>query len=573
MPLTLTPGKGEINRPYGKLVFKMRGTVWRGLDNKIRHQSGVGLEFLSGIYPILTKFLQEYRKKDMKKPQRIRDPLHNLIEFDGKGFDQTLWKLVQTPSFQRLRRIKQLGFSEYVYPGATHTRFAHSLGTYHIAKKLLGLITKEKKEEETRCKHALTAALLHDIGHGTFSHAFEEVGKKLNLSMAHHENVSEAIIRDSEVSEILDGEHGVGFSTNVANLIKTPTSAKIYGAVVSSQFDADRLDYIQRDRLMAGTQLGGIDFNWLMSNLEIGAIKVGSDDEEAAKEIETFVLGPKAIYAAEAYLLSLFQLYPTLYFHKTTRCFEKLFQEMLVRLFTSARDNNLSQVNLPANHPLIQFAQEPDKLDLAMKLDDTVVMGALPMLVDSEDKLIAECAKRICNRKVLKCIDVREKLKGLVLKQDKGDELRSKIDSLFEKIKTASSTGKKDGNYLEDMLANLNELVEQAEKSKNKRLEEKLTILQAEVVSKLADLNKDKSLDSLPSLLYDVGRRDVYKEYQNDKGLINQVMIRDSSGNIVDIGQHSAIIKAIQPFEFYRVYVNEKDTATLEAIDGIIKGL
>ncbi len=215
------------------------------------------------------------------KPQRIRDPLHNLIEFGTSQFEQTLWKVIQTENFQRLRRIKQLGFSELVYPGATHTRFAHSLGVYHVATKLLDVVKNASKGDfnDIRGKHVLAAALLHDIGHGPFSHAFEQVGERLCLKMVNHESVSQDIIRGDTITGILNTEYGKEFATNVADILDPHNSEKhFYSAIVSSQFDADRLDYMQRDRLMTGTRLGGVDFEWLISNLKIGEMPYYSDD-------------------------------------------------------------------------------------------------------------------------------------------------------------------------------------------------------------------------------------------------------------------------------------------------------
>ena len=124
------------------------------------------------------------------KRQRIRDPLHNLIEFRADHFENTMWKVLQTRSFQRLRRVKQLGFSELVYPGATHTRLAHSIGVFHTARMLVRVIRDhlgQTRFEPTKAQTALAAALLHDLGHGPFSHAFEDVGKRLGLKMAKHE--------------------------------------------------------------------------------------------------------------------------------------------------------------------------------------------------------------------------------------------------------------------------------------------------------------------------------------------------------------------------------------------------
>lgn len=144
------------------------------------------------------------------RPQRVRDPLHNLIEFgaaadnDQRELEQVLWQVVQTRPFQRLRRIKQLGFSELVFPGATHTRFAHSLGVFHTARQLVGSIQRSLGLtggfKASQAKIAIAAALLHDVGHGMFSHAFEAVGRELRLPLARHETMSDRIIRGSDIT-------------------------------------------------------------------------------------------------------------------------------------------------------------------------------------------------------------------------------------------------------------------------------------------------------------------------------------------------------------------------------------
>jgi uncharacterized protein len=148
------------------------------------------------------------------KPQRVRDPLHNLIEFGCDQFEQTLWRVIQTRPFQRLRRIRQLGFSEFVFPGATHTRFAHSIGVFHVARQLMrvirGYIDADRAQlfRDHQAQVALAAALVHDVGHGMFSHSFEKVGKRLNLPLASHETVSEQLIRNSEITEEFKKELG-----------------------------------------------------------------------------------------------------------------------------------------------------------------------------------------------------------------------------------------------------------------------------------------------------------------------------------------------------------------------------
>lgn len=253
----------------------------------------------------------------MFQSYRIRDPLHDLIEFPAEEFENALWRALETRPFQRLRRIKQLGFSDLVFPGATHSRFAHSVGVFHTARQLMKVIEDHlgtRAYEPSKARLALAACLVHDIGHGPFSHAFEDVGRRLGLKLADHEYVSGLLIRDSEVSQALR-PLGSGFANDVADIIKGPGPGDIYSAVVSSQFDADRLDYMRRDRLMTGTQHAAIDFSWLVANLEVGEVSYGVD-EEPVGSVETFVLGPKSTHAAEAYVLGLFQLYPTVYFLK-----------------------------------------------------------------------------------------------------------------------------------------------------------------------------------------------------------------------------------------------------------------
>jgi HD superfamily phosphohydrolase len=151
-------------------------------------------------------------------------------------------------------------------------------------------------------------------------------------------------------------ERGADINTDVADIIQG--TGKNNRAVVSSQFDADRLDYMQRDRLMTGSQHSAIDFVWLLANLEVAKVSYGVE-EQPVGDVETFVLGPKAIYAAEAYVLGLFQLYPTVYFHKATRSAEKIFAELLIRIVLLVRDGSVPSTGLPDAHPLVRFAKDP----------------------------------------------------------------------------------------------------------------------------------------------------------------------------------------------------------------------
>ena len=354
-------------------------------------------------------------KRPRPKPQRVRDPVHNLIEFGSGQFESTLWRVIQSRPFQRLRRIRQLGFSEFVFPGATHTRFAHSIGVFHTARQLMGVIHKyviahpDQQFKDRQAEYALAAALLHDVGHGMFSHAFEAIGKEFGWPMARHEEVSQQIIRNSEITEILDDEFGKGYAGNVAAIIAQGIPDNLYGSVVSSQFDADRLDYMQRDRMMTGVQSSGVDPTWLLANLEVAEVPLGADDASAGS-VETLVLGPKAVQAAESYVLALFHLYPNVYLHKTTRGVEVLFQSLMRRLVALHSASAIADSGLPPAHPIAKFIGEPKSLDRALDLDDTVFWGVLPMLIEAKDAEIKRLATAMRERKLLRCVDLRDRI-------------------------------------------------------------------------------------------------------------------------------------------------------------------
>ena len=450
----------------------------------------------------------------MFKLQRIRDPVHDLIEFGANEFEGVLWNVLQTRPFQRLRRIKQLGFSDFVYPGATHSRFAHSVGVFHTARQLMSIVEKrlgESRYRESRAHAALAAALVHDVGHGPFSHAFEVVGTRLRLPLANHEKISEILIRDGEIGEALR-EFGSGFNEDVAKVITIDGPADIYGAVVSSQFDADRLDYMKRDRLMTGIDNSEIDYTWLISNLEVGEIEYGVDEKRVGK-LETFVLGPKASYAAEAYVLALFQLYPTVYFHKATRSAEKIFIELLARVIELSKNNSVAKTGMPNSHPIIQFAKDPSSIQAILNLDDTVIWGALPQMCEASDDATSELAKRLRDRRLLKSINIRER--AMVVSGETIDSDR--LDVICENIR---------GRIMEWL---------------------------------------DNKKSDIPRVIWDSAEREPYKELKKDKGPLNQVRILDGD-KLIDLKERSDVVRAIRKFKLTCAYIDSDDTEAKEFI-------
>lgn len=337
---------------------------------------------------------------------RIRDSVHGLIVFGGGNdeeqneTDRIAWRLLDTPEFQRLRRIRQLGFSDLVYPGATHSRFAHAVGVYHTARRLIEVIGRRHKELPDRARErvALLAALLHDIGHGPFSHVFEHAAHEVGLTKRHEDWGTEIIQGDTQVNSVLR-EVDAQLPDQVGALLKEETPKDIYATVVSSQFDADRLDYLQRDRLMTGVQFGHLDRDWLLDCLEVGSVTL---DEDEPVEAPCLYLNAKGISVAEEYLEARFRLYTMVYMHKTTRAAEK----MLGRLLTTATQD-LKDGPAARRDPVLRyFTSGSPQLGVYLDLDDTAVWATLATLAASSDSRVAELARRLRDRRLYKCLDV-----------------------------------------------------------------------------------------------------------------------------------------------------------------------
>lgn len=347
------------------------------------------------------------------KTQRIRDPIHNLIVFDKKDdVDMLAWRLIQTPEFQRLRRIRQLGVSEFVFPGATHTRFAHSLGVYHNARRLLNVLREllGKKFDKDCARIAALAALLHDIGHGPFSHAFENARKTLlgenwDDDRHKHEAFSAGLIT-SEASQIRKELKDVDTTLpdEIAKLLRANDPASIYHAVVSSSFDADRLDYLERDRLMTGTKIGAIDLEWLIDNLDTYEISLSQEEEGPPTKVPTFIFKSKARPAAEDFLLARYRLYTTVYLHKTTRGFERLLSALMTWLGTHG---NAGKLGIGSEHPLVAFllAKEGELSDYRA-LNDDVVWGLIAQIARANAGYPSEIAIRLLERRRPRCLDL-----------------------------------------------------------------------------------------------------------------------------------------------------------------------
>ena len=314
----------------------------------------------------------------------FRDPLYNYISIDREK-DGWILKLLDCPEVQRLRRIHQLGVSHFTYPGADHSRLSHSLGVLHLCQESLnhlGTVTRDAQADAAR-HPLLAAALVHDVGHGPFSHLFEPC---LNIK---HEVWSCAIIRspESHVNRVLR-DIDSGLPERVAALVEKNnfTPALWQKNLLSSQLDVDRLDYLRRDSLFTGAGYGHFDWYRILHTFTLH----GPMDQ-----FRDIVWTDKAKYAIEEYIFSRYYMYQNVYLHKTTRGFEKLLQAMWSRA-KWLRDDGIS-VDLV--RPIEEFwrAKEPS-VHQYTALEEYTVLSQIQTWTSHGDSALSDLARRFLNR-------------------------------------------------------------------------------------------------------------------------------------------------------------------------------
>ena len=339
-------------------------------------------------------------------PKIIRDPVHNIISFEDNRCDRLLLELINSKEFQRLRRIKQLGMSELIFPGANHSRFAHSIGVMSTARRLLDRLDRisGKKLDEGHRTAVLAASLLHDIGHGPFSHTFEKVsGEKhevrtLEIILDSSTEVNECLRKsfDANLPETL----AVFFDEDVEEARRDAVIPAYLTQIVSSQLDADRFDYLLRDSYATGTDYGLFDIDWLLEHLNLDNGK------------KRFYLTHKGLMAAETYVFARYHMYRTVYFHKTTRAAEVMLRLLFKRykeLLKSAATDTAKR-DVVKNSPPNIFEAFSQKVSLAiyLELDDHAISEFLRACRHSEDPILKTLGDGLLNRRLFKAIEASD---------------------------------------------------------------------------------------------------------------------------------------------------------------------
>jgi uncharacterized protein len=344
----------------------------------------------------------------MDRDQRIRDPIHNLIGFSSKRReDRILWQLIQTPPVQRLRRIKQLGFSEFVYPGATHSRFSHVLGAMHMARRMLDVFEKTEtiplgKDHEQSRLSTLAAALLHDVGHGPYSHVFEDVSSDLGLEQS-HEEFTLSTIEGPDIKPILKKN---GIFEQTKRFFTTEAGYDPFSMIISSQMDCDRLDFLVRDRYHTGIRSAAVDLEWLFDSLRIDQVPI---DPVRPMTAFSFVVLPKGVSVVEEFVLTYMRMYQGVYFHKTTRAIQHMVIEIIKLAVSNAKLRH---------HPLVQFFRNKRyrSVEQYARLDDYSILSLIRLASDNKCGYLTKLATRFFSRDVYKCIKLPTDAAGEIMR-------------------------------------------------------------------------------------------------------------------------------------------------------------
>ncbi len=315
------------------------------------------------------------------KNKIINDPLHGFLTLPT----DLIYDVIQHPYFQRLRRIRQLGMSDWVYPGATHTRFHHALGALNLTLQAMQTL-KRKGIEILDHEYEATALaiLLHDVGHGPYSHTLEHT----LIQDVHHEDIS------TRVMERLNEEFQGALSLAIRIFKNEYPQKKFLSQLISGQLDMDRLDYLLRDSFYTGVSEGIVGGERIISMLNV----VGGN----------LVVEEKGIYSVEKFLIARRLMYWQVYLHKTVIAADTLLVSILKRArFLASRGSGLG-----AYHPLLHFLTndinaksfDNEALDLFLVLDDIDILASVKQWQFHEDRILSVLCLRLLNRKLPKVL-------------------------------------------------------------------------------------------------------------------------------------------------------------------------
>ena len=319
-----------------------------------------------------------YKEQQLEEVKVFKDPVHRYVRVQ----DQVIWDLIATPEFQRLRRIKQLGTTYLTFHGAEHSRFNHSLGVYEIVRRMINKMEEHDSWDKDQRLVCLCAALLHDLGHGPFSHSFEKV-----FALDHEVYTQKIILEDTNVHHILKKVEP-NFPEKVAKIINKTYEDQLVVSVISSQIDADRMDYLLRDAYYTGVSYGQFDMERILRVMR------PTDDQ--------IVIKSSGMHAVEDYIMSRYQMYWQVYFHPVTRSAEVI----LTKIFHRAK--YLYEHEYPFKvEPTLLLSLFCENVDLEdyLQIDDNIIYFYFQQWQMEEDSILSDLCYRFMNRNLFKYIE------------------------------------------------------------------------------------------------------------------------------------------------------------------------
>ena len=326
--------------------------------------------------------------KRLDETKVLKDPVHSYIHIHY----EVIWNCLDSKEFQRLRRIRQLGGDFQVYPTAEHSRFSHSLGVYEIVRRMVTEVKSlcvELTEYEKVC--VMLAGLLHDVGHGPFSHAFEHI-----TNHSHEEYTAKIILGNTELNAILRAV-SEKLPQDIVSIIQHTHENDILNQIVSGQLDADRMDYLLRDSYFTATSYGQFDLERILRTMRV---------RKTAEGRKVIVVKYTGIHSVEDYIMARYQMYWQVYYHPVARSYEAVFIQLFNRLKDIFKGDKDYFEDMKVLIPFLEKSEV--SVDEYFKLDENSLLYCCALIQDKEDKIAADLARRLQNRKLFEYVDYNE---------------------------------------------------------------------------------------------------------------------------------------------------------------------
>ena len=352
--------------------------------------------------------------KKLDETKVLKDPVHSYIHIHY----EVIWNCLDSKEFQRLRRIRQLGGDFQVYPTAEHSRFSHSLGVYEIVRRMVTEVKSlcvELTEYEKVC--VMLAGLLHDVGHGPFSHAFENI-----TNHSHEEYTAKIILGNTELNAILRAV-SEKLPQDIVSIIQHTHENDILNQIVSGQLDADRMDYLLRDSYFTATSYGQFDLERILRTMRV---------RKTAEGRKVIVVKYTGIHSVEDYIMARYQMYWQVYYHPVARSYEAVF----IQLFNRLKDIfKVDKDYFEDMKVLIPFLEKSEvSVEEYFKLDENSLLYYCALIQDKEDKIAADLARRLQNRNLFEYVDYNEEnlaqIKNMLKENNLDERYYLKIESI-----------------------------------------------------------------------------------------------------------------------------------------------